>query len=426
MDTIYIYKRFLECDSIATDSRDIADNSLFFSLKGENFNGNKYAKESLSKGSKYAIVDEAEHAVDERFILVDDTLKTLQELAKIHRLQMNATIIGITGTNGKTTTKEIVSRVLSEKYTTLSTPKNYNNHIGVPFTLLNLNKNHEFAVIEMGANHINEIKNLCHIAAPDYGLITNIGKAHLEGFGSYEKVIQAKSELYDYICASDGTVFFNKNNELLETLVQQRNCRTYSYGSSINADCKGEIINSVPFLEIKKDNTLIKSQMTGKYNFENILAGICMGTFFNVPSKNIYKAIHNYVPENNRSQILKTNKNEIFLDAYNANPTSMQLALENFYEIKRKKKVIILGDMFELGEFSKKEHNNIISKIHEFGFRNVYLVGEEFLKTKPENYLTFKNTESLADHIKENPITDSSVLIKGSRGMALEKLVEYL
>jgi len=426
MDIRNIYKRFLECDSISTDSRYSKDNSLFFSLKGENFNGNKYAKESLNKGCKYAIVDEAEYAADKRFILVDDTLKTLQELAKMHRLQMNATVIGITGTNGKTTTKEIVSRVLSEKYTTLGTPKNYNNHIGVPLTLLNLNKNHEFAVIEMGANHINEIKNLCQIAAPDYGLITNIGKAHLEGFGSFEKVIQAKSELYDYICASNGTVFINKDNELLETLVQQRNCSTYSYGSSIYADCRGKIINSVPFLEIKQDNTLIKSQMTGKYNFENILAGICIGTFFHVPSKNIYKAIQNYVPENNRSQILKTDKNEVFLDAYNANPTSMQLALENFHEIKRKKKVIILGDMFELGEFSLQEHNNIIRKIHEFGFRNVYLVGEEFLKTKPEKCLTFKNTEDLADHIKENPITDSSVLIKGSRGMALEKLVEYL
>ena len=426
MDIRNIYKRFLECDSISTDSRDIKDNSLFFSLKGDNFNGNKYAKEALNKGCKYAIVDEAEYAVDERFILVNDTLKTLQKLGKMHRLQMNATVIGITGTNGKTTTKELVSRVLSEKYTTLATPKNFNNHIGVPLTLLRLNKNHEFAAIEMGANHINEIKNLCQIAAPDYGLITNIGKAHLEGFGSYEKVIQAKSELYDYICANNGTIFFNKDNELLEKLVQQRNCSSYSYGSNINADCRGEIIKSVPFLEIKKDNTLLKSQMTGKYNFENILAGICIGVFFNVPSKNIFKAIHNYVPENNRSQILKTNKNEIFLDAYNANPTSMQLALENFHEIKRKKKVIILGDMFELGEFSTEEHNNIISKIDEFGFRNVYLVGKEFLKTQPKEHLIFEDTRDLKEYIKENPITDSSILIKGSRGMALEKLVEYL
>ena len=426
MDIKYIYKHFQECSAISTDSRNITDNSLFFSLKGENFNGNKYAKEALNKGCKYAIVDEAEYAVDKRFILVDDTLKTLQELGKMHRLQMNASVIGITGTNGKTTTKEIVGRVLSEKYAILATPKNYNNHIGVPLTLLNLNKNHEFAIIEMGANHINEIKNLCQLSAPDYGVITNIGKAHLEGFGSYEKVIQAKSELYDYVCANEGTVFFNKDNELLEKLLQQRNCRTYSYGSGINTYCRGEIVNSVPFLEIKNNNTLIKSQMTGKYNFENILAGICIGTFFNVPSKNIYKTIQNYVPENNRSQILRTDKNEIFLDAYNANPTSMQLALENFYDIKRRKKVIILGDMFELGKFSTQEHNNIISKIHEFGFQNVYLVGKEFSETKPKKYFVFQDTEDLMNYIKEHPITDSSILIKGSRGMALEKIVEYL
>ena len=426
MDTIYIYKRFLECNSISTDSREITDNSLFFSLKGENFNGNKYAKEALNKGCKYAVVDEEKYAEDERFILVDNTLKTLQELANIHRLKMNATVIGITGTNGKTTTKELVSKVISEKYITLATPKNYNNHIGVPLTLLQLDKNHEFAIIEMGANHINEINNLCQIAAPDYGLITNIGKAHLEGFGSYENVIQAKSELYDYVCANDGTIFFNKDNELLEELLQQRNCKTYSYGNSIHADCRGEIVNSVPFLEIKKDNTLIKSQITGKYNFENILAGICIGSFFQVSSKNIFSAIQNYIPENNRSQILTTDKNEIFLDAYNANPTSMHLALENFYEIKREKKVIILGDMFELGEFSAEEHNNIISKIHEYGFRNVYFVGKEFLKTKPQKYLAFQNTKELINYISEHPIADSSILIKGSRGMALEKLVEYL
>ncbi|MGM0497917.1 MAG: UDP-N-acetylmuramoyl-tripeptide--D-alanyl-D-alanine ligase [Bacteroidota bacterium] len=426
MDINYIYNRFLECDSISIDSRDIINNSLFFSLKGENFNGNKYAEEALSKGCKYAVVDEEEYAVDERYILVDDTLLALQKLGKMHRLQMEATVVGITGTNGKTTTKELVNRVLSEKYVVLATPKNYNNHIGVPLTLLQLNKKHEFAIIEMGANHLHEIKTLCQIAAPDYGVITNIGKAHLEGFGSYEKVIQAKSELYDYICGNNGTIFFNKDNQLLEKLVQQKGCSSFSYGISVSADCRGEIISSVPFLEIRKDNELIKSNMTGKYNFENILAGICIGYFFQVPSKDIFKAIQNYVPENNRSQILKTDKNEIFLDAYNANPTSMHLALENFFEIKRDKKVIILGDMFELGKYSEQEHMDVIKIIHEFGFENVYLVGKEFLNTKAKKYLTFQHTQDLIDYIKEHPITDSSILIKGSRGMALEKLTEYL
>lgn len=421
-----IYNRFLKCKTVSIDSREIIKDSLFFSLKGTNFNGNHYAKEALEKGSKYAIVDEEKYVEDDRFILVDNALLTLQRLAYFHRSKMNQTVIGITGSNGKTTTKELIHQVLCKKYNTLATKKNYNNHIGVPLTLLELNKNHEFAIIEMGANHTEEIKNLCQIADPDYGLITNIGKAHLEGFGSYEKVIQAKSELYDHICSKKGTIFYNKDNSLLERLTKERNCITYTYGSNESADCRGEIIKSVPYLEIKTDNHNIKTQITGKYNFENILASICIGKYFQVPLENISKAIGNYVPENNRSQILQTEKNELILDAYNANPTSMNAALENFHKMNREQKAIILGDMFELGKYSKEEHQTIINKIKSLGFKYVYLVGTEFQKIKKDNYLAFRNTDDLISYIEQHPIVNYSVLIKGSRGIALEKVADYL
>jgi UDP-N-acetylmuramoyl-tripeptide--D-alanyl-D-alanine ligase len=421
-----IYKRFLECNSVSVDSRAITKDSLFFSLKGENFNGNHYAKEAIEKGCKYAIVDEEKYVENDRFILVDNALLTLQKLANLHRLKMNPVLIGITGSNGKTTTKELIHKVIQEKYTALATKKNYNNHIGVPLTLLELTKNHEFAIIEMGANHTEEIKNLCQIADPDYGLITNIGKAHLEGFGSYEKVIQAKSELYDHICNKKGTIFFNKDNLLLDKLTKERKCITHSYGSDNFAECRGELIKYVPYLEIKTDNINITTQITGKYNFENILASVCIGRYFQVPLENISKAIIDYIPENNRSQILQTENNELILDAYNANPTSMNAALENFYEMNRKRKAIILGDMFELGKYSQEEHKAIIKRIKELGFTKVYLVGEEFQKVKQDEYPTFKQTANLITHIKKNPITQCSVLIKGSRGMALEKLRSYL
>jgi UDP-N-acetylmuramoyl-tripeptide--D-alanyl-D-alanine ligase len=421
-----LYNLFLECKSITIDSREIIKDSLFFSLKGENFNGNKYAGEALKKGCRYAIVDEEKYVEDDRYILVDNALSILQKIANLHRLKMNPTVIGITGSNGKTTTKELIHQVISEKHITLATKKNYNNHIGVPLTLLELNKNHEFAIIEMGANHTGEIKSLCQIADPDYGLITNIGKAHLEGFGSYEKVIQAKSELYDHICSKKGTIFYNKDNSLLERLTKERNCITYTYGSNEPVECKGELMNSVPYLKIKTGNHNITTQITGKYNFENIMASVCIGKYFQVPVENISKAIENYIPENNRSQILQTEKNELILDAYNANPTSMNAALENFYEMNREQKAIILGDMFELGKYSQEEHIAIIKKLRKLGFHNVYLVGDEFQKVKHGDYPTFKHTEDLISYIRKHPITNCSVLIKGSRGMALEKLTTYL
>jgi UDP-N-acetylmuramoyl-tripeptide--D-alanyl-D-alanine ligase len=426
-NTEKIYNRFLECKAVSIDSREILKDALFFSLKGENFNGNQYAREALEKGCKYAIVDEEKYVEDDRFILVDNVLSTLQELANYHRLKLNPTVIGITGSNGKTTTKELIHQVIQEKYNTLATKKNYNNHIGVPLTLLELKSHHEFAIIEMGANHTGEIKNLCQIADPDYGLITNIGKAHLEGFGSYEKVIQAKSELYDHICNGKGTIFLNKDNSLLEKLTKERKCLTHTYGSDKSAECKGELLKTVPFLKIKTDELTIKTQITGKYNFENILASVAIGKFFQVSNESISRAIGNYIPENNRSQIVKTNKNEIILDAYNANPTSMSIALENFHEMDRDKKTLILGDMFELGKYSHDEHQTIINKIKTLGFKRVYLVGGEFQKvTHGDNHYTFKNAEELISHIKKHPIVDSSILIKGSRGMALEKVVEYL
>jgi len=421
-----IYQCFLECTTVTTDSRETPKDALFVGLKGEHFNGNKYAKEALLRGCKYAIIDEAKYAEDDRFLLVDNALSTLQKLAHYHRSQMNLKVIGITGSNGKTTTKELIHKVLNKKYTTLATKKNFNNHIGLPLTLLELTQEHEFAIIEMGANHLYEIKQLCEIADPDFGLITNIGKAHLEGFGSYENIIKAKSELYDHVCSKNGIVFYNATNELLLKLTQERNCQTYSYGDAPMASCPGKITGTTPFLEVTTENTPIKTQITGKYNFENIMAGICLGKFFQVPLHDIATAIYNYIPENNRSQVIHTTTNEIILDAYNANPTSMVMALENFAELQREKKVAILGDMFELGAYSENEHQNIIDRLDHLNFDEVFLVGNEFSKIFPKTYSTFPDTEQIIAYLKQNPVKNSSVLIKGSRGMALEKIAPLL
>lgn len=422
-----IYKRFLSCSTITMDSREVPAQSLFFALKGKHFNGNKFAEEALSKGARYVLVDEKQYALDERYILVNDVLHTMQRLATYHREQLKVQVIGITGTNGKTTTKELINQILAKKYNTIATEKNYNNHIGVPFTLLKMNAHHHIAIIEMGANHPGEIKFLCHIAQPEFGLITNIGKAHLEGFGSYQGVIKTKNEIYEYVASNNGTLFFNSNNELLKNLLEDKACSKIDYGTSKNAYCTGEIVSSNPYLSIRvKDFPLIKSKLVGNYNFENILAGVCVGKYFNVPPKQISEAIAGYMPGNNRSQVIQKTKNEIILDAYNANPTSMRKAIENFSKLQRKHKALILGDMFELGEFSDEEHKKIIDLVNRYSFNAVFYIGPIFSKHVSSDHTTFQSTPEFIAWLKKNPLKNFTILIKGSRGMTLEKVINYL
>jgi len=426
MDLQAIYQGFLECSSISIDSRKINTNALFFALKGENFNGNQFAADALAKGARYAVVDDKQYAVEPGSILVEDTLQTLQELARWHRRQLNARVIAITGSNGKTTTKEIIYRVLSQKYACLATSKNYNNHIGVPLTLLQLTPHHQFAVVEMGANHPGEIAMLCNLAEPDYGIITNIGKAHLEGFGSFEGVIRAKSELYDYVCSHQGVVFYNSDRQLLSRLVGERNCQHFDYGTSTDAYCSGKILENTPYLKLRADGSIIETHLIGEYNFENLLAAVCMGKYMDVDPPAIEEAIRNYVPSDNRSQVLHKGSNEIILDAYNANPTSMKAALENFRQLNRPHKVLILGDMFELGPYSEEEHRNIVNVLISLDFEQVFLVGEMFYRQAQGKLQAFPSPEAFIRWLSHHPLKHASILIKGSRGMALENIIDHL
>lgn len=434
MDTIKgLYDHYLKHPFVSTDTRSLKHGSIFFALKGEKFNANDFAEQALEAGCSLAVIDEKEYKKSDNYILVNDVLETLQELAKYHRLQLKIPVIGITGSNGKTTTKELIAAVLNKKYKTLATHGNLNNHIGVPLTLLSITKEHEMAVIEMGANHIGEIAMLSEIVQPDFGIITNIGKAHLEGFGSPEGVIKAKSELYRYIEKTLGTLFLNKDNSLLNSLASTP--KIITYGTDENNDCIGKLLNLTPFVELewkarneKKYNEIIKTQIIGKYNFENILAAICIGNYFKVSAADIRDAIEKYIPSNNRSQIITKGTNTILLDAYNANPTSMQAALENFSELKAENKMLILGDMLELGNESKKEHKNIIEELKRRGFTNTILVGKEFTNaSKDQNlFLTFNTSDEAAEYLKDKNIQNHSILIKGSRGIKLEKLTELL
>ena len=427
MDLKEIYRRFLSCSSITMDSRDVPDQSLFFALKGENFNGNRFAEEAIRKGAQYVLVDEAKYAPDARYILVDDVLSTMQQLATHHRDHLDVNVFGITGSNGKTTTKEIITQILAKKYHTISTQKNYNNHIGVPFTLLKMNTSHQVAVIEMGANHPGEIRFLCELARPDFGMITNIGKAHLEGFGSFEGVIRTKNEMYEYIDARNGTLFYNSDNDLLKDLLKDRSCKKIDYGTSENAYCSGETVSSTPFLNLHiKGLPPVRSNLIGNYNFENIMAGVCIGKYFEVPANRIAEAIASYTPDNNRSQVVQKATNEIILDAYNANPTSMKLAIDNFFNLERKQKALILGDMFELGEYSDKEHKNIIEVVRQHKFSSVFYIGPMFSANATSGEHTFESTGEFITWLKKNPLKDYTILIKGSRGMELEKVLDYL
>lgn len=422
-----IYSVYLKHPVVCTDTRNIKQGSIFFALKGANFNANTFAKEAISKGAKYAVIDEEVHYSD-GCILVDDVLTTLQKLANHHRNQSDIPFIAITGSNGKTTTKELTAAVLSKKFKTLFTQGNLNNHIGVPLTLLSLTKEHQMAIIEMGANHQGEIAQLCKIAEPDYGIITNIGKAHLEGFGGPEGVIKAKSELYHYIKASGGKLFVNADDDLLMRLSE--GIDRITYGTKPGVDCEG-LDDKTSFLAkgIFLDDGIeveIQSQLAGRYNFYNILAAACVGFHFRLTLSQIKSAIEGYIPSNNRSQIVKKENNTIWVDAYNANPSSMKTAVENFATIPEKGKVLILGDMFELGEDSAKEHQALADLIESKKvWDGVYLVGAEFIKTK-SSAQRFPNMEAFIDWVGKNPLKTKTILLKGSRGMAMERVLEKL
>jgi UDP-N-acetylmuramoyl-tripeptide--D-alanyl-D-alanine ligase len=422
-----LYNLFLQHPVICCDTRNIIPDSIFFALKGANFNANKFAKEALSKGCSYAVIDE-ESLYSEGCILVHDVLKSLQKLANHHRKQFAIPVIGITGTNGKTTTKELTATVLSKKYNTLFTKGNLNNHIGVPLTLLNLTKEHGMAVIEMGANHIGEIEQLCLLAEPDFGIITNIGKAHLEGFGSYEGVIKAKSELYKYVREREGRLFVNADDDLLMKL--SAGIDRITYGTNITSNFKG-IWDNTNFMakgKIISDGQLleINSNLAGSYNFYNILAGACIGKYFEVPPEQIKEAIEGYVPSNNRSQIVKKGNNTIWVDAYNANPSSMKNAIENFTGVNSTGKILILGDMFELGDESLAEHQAIADLIEKHNdWSGVYLIGKEFKQVKSSANL-FTTIDDFIKWFTEHPIENSTVLLKGSRGMQMEKVLEKI
>jgi len=419
MEIDKLYKIFLNHPNITIDSRSIKKNSIFFSLKGNNFNGNKFARESLNNGCKYAIIDEKKY-LNKNCILVKDTKETLQKLAAFHRKKLNIPLIGITGTNGKTTTKELVSKVLSSKYKCYSTDGNLNNQIGVPISILEIRQDHEIAVIEMGANKIGEIKNLCKIAQPEAGIITNIGKVHLEGFGNYNGIIKAKTELYDYLYLKKGIVFVNNDDKLL--IEKSSKLNTYSYGNEINSSIKSEKKEVFPFLKLKIDNTLISSNLTGEFQYYNIMAACAIGTYYNISINKIKKSIESYIPKNNRTEIVKTKKNFIILDAYNANPSSMSIMIDSFQKLNKKNKLCILGEMRELGKYSEEEHNKIYNKLVDIGIETIY-IGDKFNNITENHYA---NIEDFILNMDKYNLTNRSILIKGSRSVYLEKVVSFL
>lgn len=434
MDIQQLYQIYQRHPVITTDSRDCPQGSIFFALKGESFDGNKFAASAIEKGCAYAVIDNAEYQKDDRFILVDDVLQTFKDLAREHRRQFNIPVIGITGTNGKTTTKELIASVLSEKYNTLFTQGNFNNDVGVPKTLFRLNEQHEIAVVEMGASHPGDIKTLVETVEPTCGLITNVGKAHLQGFGSFEGVKKTKGELYDYLKAHDALVFINGNNEHLLQMAQSRDiCRAIEYGTQEDCQVNGSIISCAPFLKFQWNSNVdginiqqeIQTHLIGSYNIDNMLAAIAIGLHFGVSPEQIHHALSNYIPTNNRSQMEETGKNHLVVDAYNANPSSMKAALDNFHLMEVSPKMAILGDMRELGEASAEEHQKAVDLMQEYGFVNIWLVGDEFGNTQC-NYRKFKDVEEVKAAIIAEDIKGFNILIKGSNSTKLWQLPPLL
>lgn len=422
-----LYQCFLLSDGVSTDSRKDVTNRIFFALSGNNFDGNKFATDALNKGALLCVVDDVSLIIDDRYFVVPNVLKALQELAKHHRKESSTQVFAITGSNGKTTTKELISRVLDEYTDIIATDGNYNNHIGVPLTILKIKANTSIAVVEMGANHIGEIAKLCEIVQPDVGLITNIGKAHLDGFGSLDGVIIAKNELYNYLRRNNRTAIVNSDDELLTSL--SKDITQFTYGTK-NADVVGEMIDYKPYVKISwgSNEKLYEcnSKLYGKYNFNNLMAAIATSLFFNVPAEIINKTIANYIPQNNRSQQIKTKTNHVIMDAYNANPTSMKEAIVSFTGYEFKDSWQILGDMFELGDHSMNEHQLIVDMLLKDSAKNIILIGKDFYNTHSHNFLKFITTEEAKMYLNDNKIQNASILVKGSRGMELEKLLDVL
>jgi UDP-N-acetylmuramoyl-tripeptide--D-alanyl-D-alanine ligase len=424
-----IYKSFLNCTGAQTDTRKLEAGQAYFALKGKNFDGNDFAGKALEMGAGFAVVDDQRLDGVDRMFCVENVLDTLQQMAFLHRQNNPLPMLAITGSNGKTTTKELIVSVLSSKYRISSTPGNLNNHIGLPVTILNIDKNAEMLVVEMGANHRGEIQKLCEIAVPDHGIITNIGKAHLEGFGGFEGVVKAKNELYDHIRVSGGKVFVNRDNKLLMKLSE--GIPRITYGTDEASDYRIMTVSASPFLQaevpLKGSNLNIRSNLYGEYNLENIAAAIAVGFHFGVPHEKLVRAIEEYNPQNMRSQLVLTNSNKIYLDAYNANPTSMKNAIEFFAVDSERPSMVILGDMLELGKDSEAEHKEILSLVRKLNFDKVLLVGREFCSFCNEGWLKcYPDNESLEQALRESPPKGYNILVKGSRGIGLEKALDFL
>ena len=422
-----IHNLFLKCTKVSIDTRKIEHNSFFVAIKGDRFDANTFAKEAIEKGASYVIIDNKSYYIDDRTILVKDSIETLQELAKFHRQYLKLPIIALTGSNGKTTTKELINAVLSKKFNTKATVGNLNNHIGVPLTLLSFTEKTEIGIVEMGANHQKEIEFLCEIVQPDYGYITNFGKAHLEGFGGVEGVIKGKSEMYAYLKSTDKLVFVNLDDEIQNKKTVDFKRVTFSQNDK-SATVFIDNTTANPFVEIKTLGVEINSYLIGLYNANNINAAITIGNYFEVTTDDIKVAIESYIPENNRSQLLTKGTNEIILDAYNANPSSMKVALENFIQLDKKSKVVVMGDMYELGEESHFEHKTIVDFLKQNSDFECHFVGNDFFVNtiQKNNFHFYKTFEDLTQYLSSAKLENKTILIKGSRGMALERTLEYL
>ena len=422
-----IHKLFLVSNSVSIDSRNIKPNDVFFAIKGLNFDGNKFAVQAIENGASHVISDDLEISkISDKIIYVNDSVQTLQELANFHRKFINTKIIAITGSNGKTTSKELIFSVLKSRYKTIATKGNLNNNLGVPLTILSMNKETEIGIVEMGANHLREIDFLCNIAEPDFGYITNFGNAHLEGFKSLEGVIRGKSELYNYLRDNDKVIFYNSEN-VKQSSILNNYSNSFSFGSTSKSNCVLNKLKSKNCISIKYNEESIVSNIYGDYNFENISIAIAIGCYFKIGVEQIKKGVESYLPENNRSQILKKRNNTIILDAYNANPSSMDLAISSFENINTTNKMIIAGDMFELGQESNKYHQQIINYLEKLSNTLTYVVGVNFCKTNHSKKIkSFPSTKELINNISKLNISNYSILIKGSRTMQLEKIVEFI
>jgi UDP-N-acetylmuramoyl-tripeptide--D-alanyl-D-alanine ligase len=427
MEINKLYALYRQSGQVSTDTRKIIPGSIFFALKGDKFNANEFAQQALEKGASHAVIDDVAYKLDERCIVVDDVLDALQQLARHHRSQLTIPVIGLTGSNGKTTSKELVNAILGRKFRTYATKGNLNNHIGVPLTLLAIDPSIEIAVVEMGANHLGEIALLCALANPTHGLITNIGKAHIGTFGGYENIIRAKSELYQHLITNHGVVFINSLNDILANMAKRFNDPIYYPASSNYYHCS--LLDADPFVKVKAENgEEVQTNLVGTYNFENIAAALCIGKYFGVEAVAANQAVREYTPGNMRSQLVEKNGNTVILDAYNANPSSMRAAIENMAAMKAKHKVLILGDMFELEDEAEKEHRNIGSMLKTLSFEKVFLCGK-LMKSAKDEYPQaqwFETKEKLIEEIKNNPLKDVTVLVKASRGIGLETVVDFI